>query len=360
MELCGWGRYLASHLHVRRAGARRVHARPRATPAASCTGATTRRSRGSRTRPRPSQRCARGAKLIVVDPRRAGLASKADHWLRVRPGHRRRAGAGDHARDDRARLVRRGLRPPLDERAAPGARRHRPAPARRRGLPGRRPGHFVAWDDVAGHRWRTTRRRAATTVDETAARAGRRVDVRHVGGRSSAGRCSTCSPSSARACTPQAAEAVTGVPADQIERRRADAVGVAAGRVLHLERARAAQQHDPDDPRDQRALRADRLPRRAGRQRAVHARADQPRSTARAARARAARQGDRRRGAPARPGAVRVRHRRGLLRRRARRRPTAPGRSSTSAPTWSWPTATAPAGATRSRRSTSSSTPTCS
>ena len=28
----------------------------------------------------------RGAKLIVVDPRRVGLASKADHWLRVRPG----------------------------------------------------------------------------------------------------------------------------------------------------------------------------------------------------------------------------------------------------------------------------------
>src|SRR5262249_46607151 len=28
----------------------------------------------------------RGAKLVVVDPRRAGLASKADPWLRVRPG----------------------------------------------------------------------------------------------------------------------------------------------------------------------------------------------------------------------------------------------------------------------------------
>jgi anaerobic selenocysteine-containing dehydrogenase len=29
---------------------------------------------------------ARGARLVVVDPRRAGLASKAHHWLRVRPG----------------------------------------------------------------------------------------------------------------------------------------------------------------------------------------------------------------------------------------------------------------------------------
>ena len=29
---------------------------------------------------------ARGAKLVVVDPRRVGLATKADQWLRVRPG----------------------------------------------------------------------------------------------------------------------------------------------------------------------------------------------------------------------------------------------------------------------------------
>src|SRR5438552_7430349 len=28
----------------------------------------------------------RGMRLIVVDPRQAGLASKADVWLRVRPG----------------------------------------------------------------------------------------------------------------------------------------------------------------------------------------------------------------------------------------------------------------------------------
>ena len=29
---------------------------------------------------------ARGAKLVVIDPRRVGLATKADQWLRVRPG----------------------------------------------------------------------------------------------------------------------------------------------------------------------------------------------------------------------------------------------------------------------------------
>jgi len=35
---------------------------------------------------RIAQAKARGTKLIVVDPRCAGLAAKADHWLRVRPG----------------------------------------------------------------------------------------------------------------------------------------------------------------------------------------------------------------------------------------------------------------------------------
>ena len=35
---------------------------------------------------RVAQAKARGAKLIVVDPRREGLANKADRWLRVRPG----------------------------------------------------------------------------------------------------------------------------------------------------------------------------------------------------------------------------------------------------------------------------------
>jgi anaerobic selenocysteine-containing dehydrogenase len=85
MELCGWGRYLAPVYtfgapvpgaympDLERAGcllfwgynpsvARLVHA----TAAASARR--------------------RGARLIVVDPRRAGLARRADHWLRVRPG----------------------------------------------------------------------------------------------------------------------------------------------------------------------------------------------------------------------------------------------------------------------------------
>jgi anaerobic selenocysteine-containing dehydrogenase len=85
VELCGWGRYLASLYtygasvpgsympDLDRAGcilfwgynpsvARLAHAT--ATVAA----------------------LNRGARLVVVDPRRAGLAGRADHWLRVRPG----------------------------------------------------------------------------------------------------------------------------------------------------------------------------------------------------------------------------------------------------------------------------------
>lgn len=85
MELCGWGRFLApiytfgapvpgAYLpELERAGvivfwgynpsvARLAHA--------TATTAALRR----------------GARLVVVDPRRAGLATKADHWLRVRPG----------------------------------------------------------------------------------------------------------------------------------------------------------------------------------------------------------------------------------------------------------------------------------
>jgi anaerobic selenocysteine-containing dehydrogenase len=85
MELCGWGRYLAPLYtfgaavpgefmpDLERAGcilywgynpsvARLVHA----TATVDAVN--------------------RGARLVVVDPRRAGLASRAHHWLRVRPG----------------------------------------------------------------------------------------------------------------------------------------------------------------------------------------------------------------------------------------------------------------------------------
>jgi anaerobic selenocysteine-containing dehydrogenase len=85
MELCGWGRYLASAYtwgepvpggylpDLDHAGCVLYWGyNPSVSRLAHAT-ATTAALR-------------RGAKLVVVDPRRAGLASKADHWLRVRPG----------------------------------------------------------------------------------------------------------------------------------------------------------------------------------------------------------------------------------------------------------------------------------
>jgi anaerobic selenocysteine-containing dehydrogenase len=85
MELCGWGRYGAP-LHTFGAPVPGVFMpdldnagcilfwgyNPSVARLAHAT-ATTAALR-------------RGARLVVVDPRRVGLASRADHWLRVRPG----------------------------------------------------------------------------------------------------------------------------------------------------------------------------------------------------------------------------------------------------------------------------------
>lgn len=85
MELCGWGRYLAP-LYTFGAPVPGTYLpdldnagcilfwgyNPSVARLAHATSTTA--------------AVARGAKLIVVDPRKAGLAAKADHWLRVRPG----------------------------------------------------------------------------------------------------------------------------------------------------------------------------------------------------------------------------------------------------------------------------------
>lgn len=85
MELCGWGRHLAP-----------LYTYGAAVPGsylpdlerAECilywgyNPAISRLAHATATRAALN----RGAKLVVVDPRRAGLASKADQWLPVRPG----------------------------------------------------------------------------------------------------------------------------------------------------------------------------------------------------------------------------------------------------------------------------------
>ena len=85
MELCGWGRWLAN-----------LYSYGTALPAgvmpdlenAGCIlfwGYNPSVSRIAHATAAVSA-IGRGAKLIVVDPRRAGLAHRADAWLRVRPG----------------------------------------------------------------------------------------------------------------------------------------------------------------------------------------------------------------------------------------------------------------------------------
>ena len=80
----------------------------------------------------------RGARLIVVDPRRVGLASKADLWLRVRPGSDG-ARARNRQPPDRARPVRSRLRPRLDERPVARSLGQRPISDRVRPLACREP-----------------------------------------------------------------------------------------------------------------------------------------------------------------------------------------------------------------------------
>jgi anaerobic selenocysteine-containing dehydrogenase len=91
----------------------------------------------------------RGAKLVIVDPRRDGLASKADPWLRVRPGtDAALALAITNVMIERGwyddPFVRRWTNGPLLVRIDTGR-------FLRAGdlAPGGDSGHYVAWDEVA-------------------------------------------------------------------------------------------------------------------------------------------------------------------------------------------------------------------
>jgi anaerobic selenocysteine-containing dehydrogenase len=85
MELCGWGRYLASTYTF---GAPVPGAYMPDLDHAGCilywgyNPAVSRLAHATAT----ASALARGARLVVVDPRCTGLARKADPWLRVRPG----------------------------------------------------------------------------------------------------------------------------------------------------------------------------------------------------------------------------------------------------------------------------------
>lgn len=85
MELCGWGRYFAS---IYTYGASVPGAYMPDLARAGCilfwgyNPSVARLSHATAT----TAALRRGARLVVVDPRRSGLAAKSDNWLRVRPG----------------------------------------------------------------------------------------------------------------------------------------------------------------------------------------------------------------------------------------------------------------------------------
>lgn len=85
MELCGWGRYLASQYVF---GAAVPGDYMPDLQRAQCilfwgyNPVTSRVAHAVET----TDALRRGAKLVVVDPRRVGFAGRADHWLQVRPG----------------------------------------------------------------------------------------------------------------------------------------------------------------------------------------------------------------------------------------------------------------------------------
>lgn len=213
MELCGWGRHLASQYTY---GAAVPGAYMPDLDRAECilfwgyNPAISRLAHATATRAALN----RGAKLIVVDPRRAGLATKADPWLRVRPGtDAALALAITHVMIERGwydeTFVRRWTNAPLLVRGDTGRF------LRDGDLPGDGDGgHYVAWDTVAGQ---PVVLDPATGGGDRLALAGT-VDVATVDGPV------TCRPvfgllaEQCRALQPTIAEAITGVAAADIER----------------------------------------------------------------------------------------------------------------------------------------------
>lgn len=215
MELCGWGRYLAS-LYTYGASVPGEYMPD--LDHAGCilfwgyNPAVSRLSHATATRVALN----RGAKLIVVDPRRAGLATKADPWLRVRPGtDAALALAITHVMIERGwyddAFVRRWTNAPLLVRGDTGRF------LRASDLPGDGdPGLYVAWDAIAGQPavldW------AAGSNDADRLALAGRVDV------STAAGTIACRPAwdllaeQCRAFPPAVAEEITGVAADDIER----------------------------------------------------------------------------------------------------------------------------------------------
>lgn len=218
MELCGWGRYLASLYTF---GAPVPGQFMPDLDRAECilfwgyNPVVSRLAHATATR----EALRRGAKLVVVDPRQAGLAGKADSWLRVRPGTDAALAMAimgvmiERGWYDDA-FVRRWTSGPLLVRTDTG-RFLRAADLDPEGGDG----HYVAWDDGAGKPIVVDPSAGGTDiVDEDRFALLGSVEVATAWGPA------TCRPSFAllaeecRAMSPSTAEKLSGVPAGDIER----------------------------------------------------------------------------------------------------------------------------------------------
>ena len=217
MELCGWGRYLAS-----------VYTYGDSVPGrympdleqAGCILFWGYNPLVSRLAHATATRAAlrRGAKLVVVDPRRAGLATRADPWLRVRPGtDAALALAVTNVMIERGwydeAFVRRWTNGPLLVRADTG-RLLRAADV----APDGDPGHYVAWDGAGGPVAVDPSARGTDVGDHGRLSLTGAVDVPTAGGSVPCRPAFDLVAEQCRTVPPAVAEEITGVPAREIER----------------------------------------------------------------------------------------------------------------------------------------------
>jgi anaerobic selenocysteine-containing dehydrogenase len=212
MELCGWGRYQASMYTY---GASVPGAYMPDLQNAACilywgyNPSVARLAHATAT----VAAVRRGARLVVVDPRRAGLAGRADHWLRVRPGTDAALALSlasvmiENGWFD-LDFVRRWTNAPLLVRADTGRL------LRADGDPEK----YVAWDASTGQPVAYDPAQGRYAVDESRLALSGAYDIDTVGGPV------TCRPAfdlvaeHCRQMRPAVAEAITGVPAADIER----------------------------------------------------------------------------------------------------------------------------------------------
>jgi anaerobic selenocysteine-containing dehydrogenase len=217
MELCGWGRYLAS-MYTYGAAVPGTYlpdldhagcilywgynpSVARLTHATSTVAAVV-----------------RGARLIVVDPRRAGLAGRADHWLRVRPGTDAALALSlTHVMIERGwfdvDFIRRWTNAPLLVRSDTG----RFLRASELSTEGDR-AHYVAWDEEGGRAVAYAPDRGRHDVDEARLALFGAHDIITTGGPVACRPVFDLVADQCRRMAPTVVEAITGVPAADIER----------------------------------------------------------------------------------------------------------------------------------------------